>query len=159
MNLKQIATSIFFMILGSTVYAQTVLTVAGAPSSGESMSIEYSMDDLDKLDQVELTTTNEFVDSETQFSGPLVRDLVEGFTVTDDTTLTLRAINNYEVSMPIADVLKYDVIVATKRDGNQMSVRENGPLWIIYPMSDNPELQNSLYMSRLVWQLVHISVE
>jgi len=159
MNLKQIAASICFMIFGSTVYAQTVLTVAGTTPSGEPMSIDYSMEDLAALDQVELTTINEFVDSETQFSGPLVRDLVKGFTVTDDTTLTLQAINDYEVSMPIADALKYDVIVATKRDGNQMSVRENGPLWIIYPMSDNPELQNSLYMSRLAWQLVRITVE
>jgi hypothetical protein len=40
-----------------------------------------------------------------------------------------------------------------------MSVRENGPLWIIYPMSDHPELQAPIYNSRLVWQLTAIAIK
>ncbi len=40
-----------------------------------------------------------------------------------------------------------------------MPVREKGPVWVIYPMDDNPELRNDLYNDRLVWQLKEISVE
>ncbi len=40
-----------------------------------------------------------------------------------------------------------------------MSIRENGPLWVIYPMSEHPELQEAIYTSRLIWQLIGIDVK
>lgn len=40
-----------------------------------------------------------------------------------------------------------------------MAVREKGPIWVIYPMNDHPELRSDTYNDRLVWQLKEISVE
>ncbi|MFQ1877342.1 hypothetical protein ACK36J_07910 [Aeromonas veronii] len=37
-----------------------------------------------------------------------------------------------------------------------MTLRNKGPLWIIYPLSDHPELNKELYHSRMVWQLTAI---
>jgi hypothetical protein len=34
-----------------------------------------------------------------------------------------------------------------------MPVREKGPLVIIFPFSDRPELRNAVQYSRAVWQL------
>ncbi len=40
-----------------------------------------------------------------------------------------------------------------------MSVREKGPLWIVYPYSSSPEFQNEVIYSRSIWQLNRITVE
>jgi hypothetical protein len=61
--------------------------------------------------------------------------------------------------VPAGDAFTYDVILAVLRDGEVMSVRDKGPIWVIYPMDDYPELQDDVFNGRLVWQLKSISVE
>jgi hypothetical protein len=36
-------------------------------------------------------------------------------------------------------------------------VREKGPLWLMYPFSDVPELSDGIFKSRIIWQLVEVS--
>ena len=38
-------------------------------------------------------------------------------------------------------------------NGEQMSIREKGPFWVIYPMSEHAELREPAYNDRLIWQL------
>jgi hypothetical protein len=40
-----------------------------------------------------------------------------------------------------------------------MSLREKGPLWIIYPFDSSPEYQTELIYSRSIWQLNRIEVQ
>ena len=40
----------------------------------------------------------------------------------------------------------------------QLTVRQRGPLWVIYPWSDQPNLQNEVYYSRSIWQLKALEV-
>ena len=51
------------------------------------------------------------------------------------------------------------MILATKRDGAMMSVREHGPIFVIYPFDQEPDLYNEKYFSRSVWQVSTIIVE
>ena len=69
------------------------------------------------------------------------------------------ALNDFAAELPASDAYDYEVILAVLRDGEAMSVREKGPIWVIYPMDDHPELQDEAYNDRLVWQLKEISVE
>ena len=62
------------------------------------------------------------------------------------------AINDYKIDMPLGDILDFDVMLATRRDGETMSLREKGPIWIMYPISDHAELEDEAINSRLVWQ-------
>lgn len=50
-------------------------------------------------------------------------------------------------------MLNYDVILATTVDGKQLSVRDRGPLWVVYPTGDKPELRTPVFEARSVWQL------
>ena len=61
--------------------------------------------------------------------------------------------------MPAVDAFGYDVILAVLRDGEPMSVRDKGPIWVIYPMDDHAELRDDSFNGRLVWQLKNIAVE
>lgn len=106
-----------------------------------------------------VNTENEFVDGITEFSGPLVRDVIGLIDNEDITIVTLIAANDYSVEVPIEDFAKYDVIFATFQNGVRLSPRDKGPIWVIYPMLDHPELQDRVYNDRLIWQLVKVSVK
>lgn len=92
------------------------------------------------------------------FEGFLVRDLLSAVGANKGTVRAI-AINEYMVEIPIEDFLKYDVIIADRKNGAPMTVREKGPLWIIYPWSSDPDLVNELYHSRSIWQLRSLIVE
>jgi hypothetical protein len=51
------------------------------------------------------------------------------------------------------------VILALKRDGEYMPVRDKGPLFIIYPYDNAPELRSQQFYSRSVWQVSRLVVK
>jgi hypothetical protein len=139
-------------VLGGTVTAQTILTV-----THDDATIEYDLAALEALPQTEFTTENSFIDGASVFSGPLLRDVIELSNLLNEDTITLRAANDYQITYPVSDATDYDVIIATQMDGDEMSVREKGPLWVIYPISDLPDVNNHIFKSRQIWQLVEMS--
>ena len=56
------------------------------------------------------------------------------------------------------DFANYPVILATRLDGAEMSVRDKGPIFVIYPFDDAPELNNETYFGRSAWQVKSIEV-
>ena len=54
---------------------------------------------------------------------------------------------------------RYLLGVALKRNGEYMTVRDKGPLFIIYPFDSDPELKAQKYYSRSVWQVALIEVK
>ncbi|MEB8386963.1 molybdopterin-dependent oxidoreductase [Rhodobacteraceae bacterium KMM 6894] len=159
MNIPKILSVVILSLCASQAISETALTVTGKDASGATEVLQYEIDDLKALDQVEFETVNDFVNKPTRFSGPLLRDVLGSLAISEDTKLTLTALNNFHTEIPIADALNYDVIVAMEKEGAPMSIRNNGPLWIIYPVSDHPELQAQIYNNRSIWQLVDIEVE
>jgi hypothetical protein len=45
-----------------------------------------------------------------------------------------------------------------KRDGEEMPIRDKGPLFIVYPFDSAEELQSEQYYSRAVWQVKELKV-
>ncbi len=72
--------------------------------------------------------------------------------------MTASALNNYEVAIPLDD-LKYEPLIAMRADGQVLTLRDKGPLWIVYPRDDHKVLQAILYDTRWVWQLNRLHVE
>jgi hypothetical protein len=69
------------------------------------------------------------------------------------------ALNDYTTEIPITDFGKFDVIMALKRDGVYMPVRDKGPLFIVYPYDSRAELRQQKYYSRSAWQVAKIIVK
>ena len=138
-------------------YSQTILTVFGPDNVVKN---EYSLEDLDALEQIAFETRNPYIDGSSLFSGPSLELIVDqaGYTDLEKGFITLSAINDYQVRLPVSDFRSYNIILATRRDHNKMSLRDKGPIWVMYPMSDHRELQDPLYDGRLVWQLQSLQV-
>ncbi len=69
------------------------------------------------------------------------------------------ALNDYTTEIPIVDFEQYDVLLALKRDGAYMPVRDKGPLFIVYPFDSSPELQVQKFYGRSAWQLSQLIVQ
>ena len=144
--------------VAKSVDAQTVLTVDNV--ADDVPPTEYTLEDLDMLTQVTVRTSNEFVDGMQSFSGPLVSDVLGRAGVqSGPRTARFIAINEYEVSVEVEELFAYEIILATRMDGELLSRRTKGPVWLIYPMSDYPELQDARFNARLIWQLERIEVQ
>lgn len=138
---------------------EAVLTVKGKTAEGEPLEVLFSLHDLLGIPQTTIETENEFVDGETRFEGPLVRDVINSFSVETATKLVLTAANDYSVEAPLEEFYKYDAILALSANGERFSLRDKGPIWVIYPMSEFEELRDPVFNSRLVWQLIRVDIE
>lgn len=135
-----------------------VLTITGQvrqPNQGANAAFDMAM--LAALPQHNFTTQTPWYRTAHKFSGPLLRDvLVEAGAKGD--TLRAVALNDYAVDLPYDDTQRFAVLLALLLDDKPMSVRDKGPLFIIYPFDSSAELRNAVYYSRSAWQLKSIDV-
>ena len=100
-----------------------------------------------------LRTSTAFTDGEKAFEGVLVRDLMERVGMRGATKVTARALNDYMIEIPLSDFARYDVLLALRMDGRDLTARDKGPIWIVYPRDQFRELQDLRYDDRWIWQL------
>lgn len=160
--LNKIAFPLIFaltMAMGApNALAQAPVFTVLSQSDGSEAEVDFSLDELDALPQVTVLTENEHVDGMTAFTGPLARVVLKQTNDVNAESVKLIATNDYHIEVPVDDFRKYDVILATRQNGKLFSRRDRGPIWLIYPMSEHSELQDSLYNQRLIWQLVRMEV-
>ena len=73
-------------------------------------------------------------------------------------TLRATAINDYSVKMPVDATGHNAPIIAYEMDGNPMSRRQKGPLWIVFPYDSDAVFRSELVYSRSIWQLDRLEV-
>lgn len=138
--------------------AAVVLTIGGRvgePNAGALAVFDMTM--LERLPQHSFVTRTPWFTQPRKFSGPLLRDVL-ATAGCDGTTLRATALNDYEVELPFDDARQHDVLLARLLDDQPMSVRDMGPLFIIYPFDRDPALRNTIYYSRCAWQLTRLDV-
>lgn len=69
-----------------------------------------------------------------------------------------KAVNAYEVTIPVND-LQYGPLIAMSDNGKPLTLRDKGPLWIVYPRDDHTVLKDQRYDDRWIWQLIQLHVE
>lgn len=132
--------------------ADVVLTVH-KPQTG---TVTFTMEQLRQYPQIALKTTTPWTDGEQRFVGVALHKVLGEVSSSD--MLSLRAVNDYVVNMPASDISADFPVVAYERNGSAMSVRDKGPLWLIYPFDSKPEFRTETIFSRSIWQLVEITV-
>lgn len=136
-----------------------VLTVSGQvakPNAGNRAVFDMAM--LARLPQHTFTTRLPWFTEPVRVTGPLLRDVLAAAGATG-TRIVAIALNDYRTEIPFADVTQHDVIAARLLNGKPMTVRDKGPLSIVYPFDSNPELRTELYYGRAAWQLIQMQVQ
>jgi hypothetical protein len=138
---------------------EVVLTVKGriGVTNGEGMA-RLDRGQILALGTSELRTATPWTEGEQTFGGVLGTRLLEALGAAG-TVLRMTALNDYKVDIPVAEVRAYPVLLALEVAGRPLSVRERGPIWVIYPWSAHPELDDRLHRQRAIWQVSEIIVE
>jgi hypothetical protein len=137
--------------------ADDLLVVSNATDPAQA-EVRFTEADLLSLPQVTIRTRTEFTDGVVEFVGPLVRDAIAFIEIGAATTVHLVAANDYAIDIPLGDFTDYDVILALRTNGERLTIRDKGPIWLMYPLDDHAELQDPMYNNRLIWQLTVIEL-
>ncbi len=138
---------------------QTVLRIEGAIArtnlNGQAV---FDRQMLNELERHELETHTSVTDGPQHFEGFLMRDLLD-LVGAEGEMATAHALNDYVVDIPMSDFKDFDVLVAMEMNGKQLTARDKGPLWIVYPRDDVEELQDIRYDYRWVWHLDSLKIQ
>lgn len=134
----------------------TLLTIVNPSISGSSGEAALTRADLEALEWRTIRTETEFTDGVKEFSGPRIAVLLDLVGRAGATKVQMVAANDYAVEIDIDELIEYDAIAAMLMDGERLSIRDKGPIWVMYPIDDFTELQDPAYNSRLIWQLTRM---
>ena len=128
------------------------LRLSVLPSAGQPQEAELTREELLALPKRKVKTMTPWTQGLVEFEGV---PLVELIRLSGATPSWIRAtaLNNYAVEVPFEDAGIPDVIVAYRMNGEYMSIRDKGPLWLIYPLTGLPELDTEATHSKMIWQL------
>ena len=145
------------MALG-TPEGAVVLTISGdiaKMNDGDNAVFDVAM--LEQIGTSTFETTTIWTDGTQQFEGVLLTALMATLDV-EDGTLVATAVNDYSIELPVVDENGDGPIVAFRQNGEEMSVRDKGPLWIVYPYDSDPVYKTEVIYARSIWQLDRIEV-
>jgi hypothetical protein len=135
-----------------------VLTISGQIAmKNVGDTAQFDMQMLEDLPRVSFATTTIWTDGVQEFEGvelSVIADLV-GFS---GDTLRASAVNDYNIDIPVSDAAPGRALIAYKRNGTPMPLRDKGPLWIVFPFDSSSEFQSETIYSRSIWQLNRIAV-
>jgi hypothetical protein len=135
-----------------------ILEIAGSigTTNKEGVAV-FDREMLESLGMETITTTTPWHKGQVTFEGVPMAKVMELVAAKGKTVKAL-ALNDYVTQIPMEDFAKFGVILALKRDGEYMPVRDKGPLFIVYPYDSRPELKSQTYYGRSAWQLKRLEV-
>jgi hypothetical protein len=116
--------------------------------------INLSYEDMLEFTPVEHTMSNRWIEKTTTYTGVKLSGILEKYKITNE-WLQMTALDGYSIKVPIVDAGK-GAFIAYLIDGKQIKIRDKGPLWLLYPFSENRALDIELYQNRSIWQLKEI---
>ena len=138
---------------------KVILTVTGKVKNTNGGGVSrFDRAMLEALGVVTLRTSTHWTDGVIEFEGIPARRLLEAVGA-EGKTMKAVAINDYTVEIPVSDFLDNGVLLALKMNGKYMRVRDKGPIWIVYPLDQNPELATKAIRDRWIWQLKRLDIQ
>jgi len=170
-KLKRNIVSLVFLLVGAmgttaagaqslgTPTEKPILTVSGKISTtNKDNTAQFDRAMLEAIGMETVETTTPWYTGAVKFEGVSLDKLMKHIGASGERAVFV-ALNDYSSEIPVEDFAKYNVILALKRNGEYMPVRDKGPLFVIYPFDSKPELKNQTFYGRSVWQVAKIVVK
>ncbi len=138
---------------------RVILEVSGAiVNSNASGKARFDLTALEAMATTTLSTSTPWTKGVQTFEGFALASLLDVVGATG-TSIKAVALNDYSAVLPIEDSIAAGAFVAVRANGHRMSVRERGPLWIVFPYDTDSRLTTDAYLNRSVWQVKELIVE
>jgi hypothetical protein len=161
----------FIALVGTVVAGLAVAAPLPAPAEKPILSIsgnisvtnkdnaaQFDRAMLESMGMVTIETETPWYQGPVKFEGVPLAKLMDRVGASGKQAVVV-ALNDYSSEIPMEDFAKHNVVLALKVNGDYISVRDKGPLFIIYPFDSNPDLKNQTYYGRSVWQVAKIIVK
>ncbi len=143
--------------MGSTLptpKGKAILTLSGVayPNAGQDLKLDLAT--LDEMPTVDTTVFEPFLKRDVLFEGVLLSDLMGYAGVDGNATMTVTALDDYEVVFPLDQMDEASVLVATRADGAAIDVLDGGPTRFIFLDGSSAQGANT---DNWVWSLAYVS--
>lgn len=138
---------------------RVILTVSGKIeecNDGAEVTIDLKM--LESLPSTAIATKTPWDRGKAIYQGVLLRDLMK-FVKAKGLVASVEALNDYHADIALSDMEKEDVILAYRRDGFTLSVKEKGPLLVVFPLNTSKVKLADLRFAQSVWQVHRIELK
>ena len=143
------------LALGLGTSAQAADTILTVTHNEQTRAFDRS--ELEALGTASIETTTIWTEGVQTFEGVPLAVLMQELGAQDGKILAT-AINDYTVEIPLSDATENGPILALRMNGEDMSVRDKGPVWIVYPYDADADYRTEVIYSRSIWQLDRIEV-
>jgi hypothetical protein len=138
---------------------EIILVMSGAITNINSTGkAEFDMDMVKALPVSTFKTSTTWTKGVKSFTGVSLKALLAAVGATGKNLHSI-AINDYAVEIPATDAVDDGPILAYSMDDQPMSVRDKGPLWMVYPYDAKLSYRTEEIYSRSIWQLSKIDVQ
>ncbi len=97
--------------------------------------------------------------SASDWTGPTLQSVLQATGVDASATVVRpHALNDYFLTIPLADLAEYGPVVAHTRDGKRLKPEKFGPLFLMFPRDQHDDLRSPAGTSKFVWGLCRLEV-
>ncbi len=137
---------------------KTILTISGKiTNTNDGDTAVFDLPMLEAIGTSSIETATPWYNGAVRFEGVRMDALMRYVGATGESVMAT-ALNDFSTDIPMSDFSRFGVILALKRDGIYMPVRDKGPLFIVYPYDSFSELKAQKYYSRSAWQVAKLVV-
>ena len=127
---------------------------------GPGAIIGFTLEGLRALPLTEFETSTVWTQGVDSYAGVLLLDLLHhiGHTPVRG-AVNVRALDGYSAGIDATLITDQAPLLSFLRNGSPMSVRDQGPVWLIFPYDHNPAFRTESIYAKSVWQVRSIEVE
>lgn len=141
---------------------KVILTISGDISvTNVGDTLQFDMPTLESLGLVKYTMNDPFLMEEVNYTGVLMSRVSE-FVGAPDIPGNVRivALDDYHVDLSLEDIQRWPVLLATRSNGEYLSIENAGPTRIVFPYHAHSELDPVGYDKKLwIWNVKSMQVD
>jgi len=135
-----------------------ILTISGKIGAvNKDGTAQFDRPMLEAIGWSSFETSTPWFSGISKFEGVLMEKLMDTVKASGQTIIAT-ALNDYATELPRSDFSQFGVLLALKRDGEYMRVKNKGPIFIVYPYDRYPELKHQKFYGRSAWQVSRLVV-
>ena len=138
---------------------QILLTIAGQiETTNKQGRAEFDRDMLENIGMVEFSTETPWTEGKTHFAGVPFSRLLDVISPKGSVARAVAA-NDYKADIPLAMLRENGALLAMRINGENMTLRNKGPLWIVFPWCQKSDLKHVEIYNYSVWQLLSLNIQ
>ncbi len=135
-----------------------ILTVSGdIAHTNVGDEAQFDLEMLDALERASFSSSTIWTEGKIAFEGVWLSTILSTVGA-KGSTFRATALNEYSVDLPAEDALEGGAMLAVRMNGVEMSPRDKGPIWLVYPYDHDDKFRSEVTFARSVWQLYRLEV-